>query len=76
MSQRPDTHDPNFFSPKASYIVNIPTYNKGTAFNEQERKDLKLRGLLPPAVETLESQAARALSQFRFVIYLRNIMMY
>merc|ERR1712137_1444360 len=65
MSQRPETHDPILFKPKASNIVYIPTYNKGTAFCEEERKKLKLRGLLPPVVETLDSQVARALSQFR-----------
>merc|ERR1712137_371581 len=65
MSQRPETHDPILFKPKASNIVYIPTYNKGTAFCEEERKKLKLRGLLPPVVESLDSQVARALSQFR-----------
>lgn len=66
MSHRPDTHSPALFTPKAADIVHIPTYNKGTAFNEEERKQLKLRGLLPPRVETLEMQVGRALSQFRY----------
>lgn len=34
--------------------------NKGTAFSERERAELGLDGLLPPVVETLERQAARA----------------
>lgn len=38
--------------------------NKGTAFTRAERDALGLRGLLPPAVETLERQAIRALLQF------------
>lgn len=37
-------------------FLNNPSLNKGTAFNTEERKELKLRGLLPPAVETLEQQ--------------------
>ena len=34
--------------------------NRGTAFTEDERRDLGLDGLLPPRVETLEEQAVRA----------------
>lgn len=30
--------------------------NKGTAFNEQERHDLELTGILPPAIRTLNQQ--------------------
>jgi len=48
-------------------LINPPTttIDKGTAFTEEERDALGLRGLLPPIVETLEDQAARALQQFR-----------
>jgi len=38
--------------------------NKGTAFSKAERASLRLRGLLPPAVEDLDTQAHRALEQF------------
>jgi malate dehydrogenase (oxaloacetate-decarboxylating) len=39
--------------------------NKGTAFSEQERSALRLHGLLPPAVESLEQQCARAYDAYR-----------
>ena len=42
-----------------------PRLNKGTAFTEQERDALKLRGLLPPRVFTLEEQTARIMENFR-----------
>jgi len=38
--------------------------NKSTAFSHAERETLGLRGLLPPTVESLETQAARILEQF------------
>lgn len=65
MSTRPITHSPALYTPQSSNIVHVPTYNKGTAFTPEERQKLKIRGLLPPKVETLENQSARALSQLR-----------
>ncbi|MFF3380676.1 NAD-dependent malic enzyme [Streptomyces sp. NPDC002680] len=41
-----------------------PLLNKGTAFSSQERIELGLDGLLPPATETLEEQANRAYEAF------------
>jgi len=38
--------------------------NKGTAFNNQERNEFSLKGLLPPAVETMEDQLQRAYRQY------------
>jgi malate dehydrogenase (oxaloacetate-decarboxylating) len=38
--------------------------NKGTAFNDEERKKFFLKGLLPPAVETIEDQLQRAYRQY------------
>ncbi|HXJ36922.1 MAG TPA: NAD-dependent malic enzyme [Candidatus Eisenbacteria bacterium] len=46
-------------------LLNQPILNKGTAFGEDERSSLGLHGLLPPQVETLEQQVARAYEAYR-----------
>src|ERR1700749_4649873 len=46
-------------------ILEQPTLNKGTAFTEEERSRLGLHGLLPPAVETLNQQVARAYEAYK-----------
>ncbi len=40
-------------------VLEDPLTNKGTAFSEQERSELGLRGLLPAVVETLDQQVRR-----------------
>src|SRR4030095_14435151 len=45
---------------RGASLLNSPTDNRGTAFTNEEREALGLHGLLPPDVETLEAQAARA----------------
>jgi malate dehydrogenase (oxaloacetate-decarboxylating) len=40
-------------------VLEDPLRNKGTAFSEQERSELGLRGLLPAVVEALEQQVLR-----------------
>jgi malate dehydrogenase (oxaloacetate-decarboxylating) len=41
------------------WVLEDPLTNKGTAFSEEERSGLGLRGLLPAVVETLEQQVRR-----------------
>lgn len=45
------------------YLTN-PLLNKGTAFSMREREKLGLLGLLPPHIETLESQIDRVYAAF------------
>ncbi|MBE0593275.1 MAG: NAD-dependent malic enzyme [Gemmatimonadales bacterium] len=51
--------------PKGIDILHDERLNKGIAFTEEERDALKLRGLLPPRVNTLEDQVKRVLENFR-----------
>lgn len=46
-------------------LLRNPLLNKGTAFTEAERAALGLRGLLPPCVLTMETQAQRVLTNLR-----------
>jgi len=46
-------------------ILNSPILNKGTAFTEDERSRLGLNGLLPPHIESLDEQVARAYEAYR-----------
>ena len=50
---------------KKHSILNDPLLNKGTAFTQEERKELDLIGLLPPYVQTLEEQAAQTYAQMQ-----------
>jgi malate dehydrogenase (oxaloacetate-decarboxylating) len=45
---------------RGQLLLDRPLLNKGTAFTKEERHTFGLLGLLPPAEETLEEQAARA----------------
>ena len=45
-------------------LLREPSLNKGTAFTEEERKALGLRGLLPPHVHSLDEQVMRVMEQF------------
>jgi malate dehydrogenase (oxaloacetate-decarboxylating)(NADP+) len=45
-------------------LLHNPVLNKGTAFTEEEREALGLRGLLPPHVHTQEEQIMRVMENF------------
>ena len=65
---KPDT--PGIHSAAATYphgvaLLRDPLLNKGTAFTEQERDALGLRGLLPAHVLSMEEQAERMLTNLR-----------
>jgi malate dehydrogenase (oxaloacetate-decarboxylating)(NADP+) len=64
MPRHPLAPLPEWF-PRGMELLRDPTLNKGTAFREQERDLLGLRGLLPPHVSTQDEQVARVLDNFR-----------
>jgi malate dehydrogenase (oxaloacetate-decarboxylating) len=51
--------------PRGMDLLNRQALNKGTAFTEEERKEFGLEGLLPPHVETLDEQVARAYKAYQ-----------
>jgi malate dehydrogenase (oxaloacetate-decarboxylating)(NADP+) len=52
-------------SPRGMALLRDPLLNKGTAFTEQERDALGLRGLLPAHVLSMEAQLERVLTNLR-----------
>jgi malate dehydrogenase (oxaloacetate-decarboxylating) len=46
-------------------VLTTPLLNKGTAFTAQERRELGLTGMLPPAISTLEAQVKSAYAQYQ-----------
>jgi malate dehydrogenase (oxaloacetate-decarboxylating)(NADP+) len=46
-------------------LLHDPVFNKGTSFTEKERDVFRLRGLLPPRVNSQEQQVSRALESLR-----------
>jgi malate dehydrogenase (oxaloacetate-decarboxylating)(NADP+) len=55
----------NLASPFGTFALHDPALNKGTAFTEEERDFLGLRGFLPPRVHTQEEQMSRVLENVR-----------
>ena len=50
--------------PRGAKLLHDPLWNKGTAFSDEERDALGLRGLLPSRVLTIEEQERRVLANF------------
>jgi len=46
-------------------LLENPVLNKGTAFTEAERTAFKLRGLLPPHIDSLEDQVSRSYEEYK-----------
>jgi malate dehydrogenase (oxaloacetate-decarboxylating)(NADP+) len=51
--------------PRGVELLRNPVLNKGTAFTEEEREILGLRGLLPPRIATMQEQIDRIMSNYR-----------
>ncbi|TFG52719.1 MAG: NAD-dependent malic enzyme, partial [Gemmatimonadales bacterium] len=48
------------------HVLHDPALNKGTAFTQEERERLGIRGLVPPGVATPEMQEARVLGNYKY----------
>jgi len=64
-SQRADVSSTVANLPRGVALLRDPLLNKGTAFSEQERDALGLRGLLPAHILSQGEQAARVLTHLR-----------
>ena len=51
--------------PRGEALLHDPLLNKGTAFTEEEREALGLRGLLPAHVHSMDEQVARVMDNYR-----------
>ena len=51
--------------PHGAALLRDPLLNKGTAFSEEERDALGLRGLLPAHLLSIEAQAQRVMANLR-----------
>src|SRR6201987_3958970 len=61
----PSTQSDVLNIPRGMGLLDTPVSNKGTAFTEEERTEFGLQGLLPPYVETLDEQVARAYEAYQ-----------
>jgi len=66
-----ETHDDRTGEPilevplQGRLLLECPLLNKGSAFSDQERKDLSLVGLLPAGVSTLDDQVVRRYEEYQ-----------
>jgi malate dehydrogenase (oxaloacetate-decarboxylating)(NADP+) len=65
LKEKPLTNQSSAELHRGVKILHDPIRNKGTAFTEDEREKLKLRGLLPPRVHTMAEQELRVLGNIR-----------
>ena len=65
MREQAATRSTEVESPRGMALLRDPLLNKGTAFTEQERDTLGLRGLLPAHVLTMGEQAERVMTNLR-----------
>lgn len=63
--QRESADEPLEVIIRGTDILNEPLLNKGTAFSEEERDELGLRGLVPPKVVDIEEQVVRVLENYQ-----------
>ncbi len=52
-------------TPRGMDLLDSASLNKGTAFNEEERIEFGLHGLLPPHVATIDEQVVRAYEAYK-----------
>ena len=57
--------EPEATAARGVAVLHDPALNKGTAFTEEERDRLQLRGLLPPRVLTVQQQLEKIGESFR-----------
>src|ERR1700724_1640484 len=62
---RLSAHSTPAYSPHGLALLRDPLLNKGTAFTEEERDALGLRGFLPAHVFTMKAQVERVLTNLR-----------
>jgi malate dehydrogenase (oxaloacetate-decarboxylating)(NADP+) len=65
LKEEPDINQEAAQISRGVKILHDPIRNKGTAFTDAEREELKLKGLLPPRVHTMAEQELRALANIR-----------
>jgi malate dehydrogenase (oxaloacetate-decarboxylating) len=62
----PDGNDGSYKTKaRGMAVLTTPLLNKGTAFTAEERIELGLTGMLPPAISTLEAQVKSAYAQYQ-----------